>query len=88
MTTTFTAADLERAWQPIETAPKNRVILVWGRYWSDEQGWMPEPRMAQWDSLAFGGSWVVDYRYPFSVRPTHWMPLPAPPADLVQRVKE
>ncbi len=69
----------EMMWQPIETAPKDGAVIVWGRYWSDEQGWMLEPKIARWDASAFGGSWVVDHRYPFSVRPTHWMPLPPPP---------
>lgn len=74
-------------WQPIETAPKDRTILVYGK---------PEPLIidgqqlvtfhkpavysAAWDSVddAFvvsGGSWLGPF-----VTPTHWQALPAPPA--------
>lgn len=64
-------------WQKIETAPKDgTLVLLWGRYWSDEQGWM---------STAINGRWrherweVYCNSFPFGIRPTHWMPLPPPP---------
>ncbi len=63
-------------WQPIETAPKDgSVILLWGRYWSDSQGWFPAPLQGQWNR----DRWEAVWRYSFGVRPTHWMPLPEPP---------
>lgn len=76
---TFTAADLERAWQPIETARKDEletVILyspegVQVGFYSDfHRCWLTSEGKDVWDM------------------PTHWMPLPEPPADLAQRVKE
>jgi len=59
------------AWQPIETAPQDRRVMVWkeatGIYISEfEDGEWP---MHGWGRR--GGVW-----YP---RPTHWMPLPEPP---------
>jgi hypothetical protein len=71
-------------WQPIETAPKDRVILlygvhfhrrIWGRgYWfqgvpGDGEGWIAH---------SFYTEPSDDMRGCFE--PTHWMPLPAPPS--------
>ncbi len=82
-------AEQERAWQPIETAPKDGTeILVWGvtflepgahkAYWSDNRYNEPTPQMA-W---CIANSQDRDYNTADEVRsPTHWMPLPAPPQD-------
>ena len=76
-------------WQPIETAPKDwtpilvgrgRVNLGDGTY---KNGIVLE---AQWDTdergwyfCGYVGGWLqVDPEHP----PTHWQPLPAPPAAL------
>jgi hypothetical protein len=66
-------------WQPIESAPKDHsTLLLWGRYWSEGQGWFQSPLMGRWTAVrdrwecVWGGRW-------FGVRPTHWMPLPAAP---------
>jgi hypothetical protein len=63
-------------WQPIETAPKDgtRVLVAdanspWP-YGTDEG-----PHLAAWD----GYCWCIQLDGQ-SARPTHWMPLPAPPA--------
>lgn len=58
-------------WQPIETAPKDRSVLLaaWvasGPYYVREVGWWEE---------ADGGFWS----FPSEGVPTHWMPLPEPP---------
>lgn len=59
-------------WQPIETAPRDRWILVWG----------PDSnvRDAAWCNVPgkFTG-WVESLKEPLPIKPTHWMPLPAPP---------
>lgn len=71
-------------WQPIETAPRDRMILLyrpkaalWGRvtpgkYDSDTHAKRPRPFWAIW--FRIGG--VTEARqWP----PTHWMPLPDAP---------
>jgi hypothetical protein len=72
-------------WQPIETAPKDgTVILLWSRYAS-------HPTTAAWE----GDRWVcqadghsaIESQSDFGTTyrefdvPSHWRPLPAPPAD-------
>ena len=57
-------------WQPIETAPKDRPILLaaWvaaGPYYVLEVGWWEED----------GGHWA----FGSEGDPTHWMTLPSPP---------
>lgn len=59
-------------WQPIETAPKYKDILLIGSggtqvvgYWDDDDGWVCDYR----------GKGNFNY-----VDATHWMPLPNPPS--------
>ncbi len=64
-------------WQPIETAPKDGkpVLLIVKGY---------QPVVGQWDDCA--GWWYSEDNQPpedwdrLTYRPTHWMPLPAPPS--------
>lgn len=63
----------EQRWRGIKSAPGFRVpVLLIGRYptgngWSDiYHGWRN----------AGGSNWA---RWPHDFKPTHWMPLPAPP---------
>lgn len=75
-------------WQPIDTAPKTglaETILLWVPSLHGTGG----PVLAHWaygdgDGMmpAFGPSWFWWSGYDFrelQQRPTHWMPLPAPP---------
>jgi hypothetical protein len=72
----------QQEWQPIETAPKGieQVLL------------RVPTRFAKWGSaLACQGYWMSKYWVIFNadeavqrVEPTHWMPLPAPPAQALQ----
>jgi hypothetical protein len=59
-----------REWQPIETAPKDGT-QVWA--WDAERGSNP--------ALWVDGAWWITYDDAM-IHPTHWMPLPDPPAAL------
>jgi uncharacterized protein DUF551 len=61
-------------WQPIETAPTDgREVLLFARG-------LHGPR-----DVSFAvGQWSLqseDWFWAFAIRPTHWMPLPEPPAN-------
>jgi hypothetical protein len=63
-------------WQPIATAPKDGSLLLLGY---SRQGAVPD--VGQWfpcDSYGKDGGWWVSHA--LHVFPTHWMPLPDPPA--------
>jgi len=63
-------------WLSIDSAPTDGTrMLLWGRYWSDEQGYFKEPLVGQFT----GQRWEAWARVPFGCRPTHWMPLPHNP---------
>lgn len=68
-----------RDWRPIETAPKDgRVILAWSVGANDS-----EAQLMWWDGEPDDGLeayWCVNYEGKTSLDPTHWMPLPEPPA--------
>lgn len=59
-------------WQPIETAPYAKWVLVWG----------PTSIVRSAAKYQTGGRvWWSDGRA-IDVKLTHWMPLPAPPLPL------
>ena len=63
---------VERGWQPIESAPRDRCVLLW---WPTTTN---SPVIGRFDS----GIWMTDWGR-LSVphdSPTHWRPLPDPPA--------
>lgn len=64
------AAEARTAWQPIETAPVGAWVLVYGTRF---RAALPSVEPARLDE--YGWADKVGY----SVRPTHWMPLPAAP---------
>lgn len=59
------------SWQPIETAPKDGSrVLLWSKHWS-----------ASHTGQFYGNWWSSFYEIgPFHSPPTHWQPLPTPPA--------
>lgn len=60
-------------WKPIETASKDQEIILAGQ-------WNGFGQSGQWDIKI--GRWLVN-RFPHigsTGKPTHWMPLPEPPA--------
>lgn len=80
------ALALEDGWQPIETAPKDGTrVLLWIE-WSDvpvigefsHGRWRADTEhySVSCGAGCYGGS-VSSDRY---MKPTHWRPLPAPPA--------
>ena len=71
-------------WQPIETAPKNRAILVWDGKHIDHVLWEIvniNSSIGWWKVRSRGeGAEYGDYgHYPVVDKPTHWMLLPEPP---------
>ena len=72
------SAALPAAWQGIETAPLDQHVLVYWPHWSHipcvaVKRQHPRENRSYWISeVAISGD---------GVDPTHWMPLPAPPAD-------
>jgi len=82
-------------WMPIETAPKNRKVLAAYRNslgnwrivtacyhtelpWSDDAGWDSESEFAP--EAWYEESDSQDSILPTASVPTHWQPLPSPPA--------
>ncbi len=61
-------------WQPIETAPKDQAKIIAGAYigraWCVGVCWYSE----------HAGQWLVQTGNFPDKQPTHWMPLPPPPA--------
>ena len=68
-------------WQPIETAPKDgRNMLLFGRWWSDEQGRMKEPLIGQWNTAR--DRWeFANAEGRWGIRPEWWIPLPDTPSN-------
>ena len=65
-------------WQPIETAPKDEAVIV---FLTDAAHGMTI-EIAHRSSNDPDGDWYAATHDgpPIDVRPTHWMPLPEPPA--------
>lgn len=80
-------------WQPIETAPKDRSILLGAPGRSTEGHWLVPPpvylgdcggecRCPEYeDSDEKPGWWSMDGGFTEDHPPTHWRPLPAPPSS-------
>jgi hypothetical protein len=74
--------DDARGWQPIETAPRQKVILLWAVTSDDPPNW----KMATGHcALAYDPPHEIEWTWDgyrlrsWDVNPTHWMPLPEPP---------
>ena len=66
-------------WQGIESAPRDgKAVLLWV---PADDGWDAYVASGWYESGAFDRRWyaAVDEN-PLSPQPTHWMPLPTPPA--------
>lgn len=69
-------------WQPIETAPRDKHLLLYGTQLPCEGINMAGPVhfTGYWDAIdeawcSTGSTWTGPF-----YEPTHWMPLPRPPA--------
>lgn len=94
----------QQGWMPIETAPKGQpktftkelilLLLPDGRvvtgcpYWKDNYSPQREGGGCDVISTTFGGYLEVEYSALIPQYPTHWMPLPAPPAHLQSQKQE
>jgi len=76
-------AELEAAWQPIETAPKDGNSILVGSPPDEDTDWPGIVDKCYWDGDHNGGAWVLDGEgSAYSRAPciyTVWMPLPKPP---------
>lgn len=79
--------ELLPVWQPIETAPVNKTLMLGfkneqGNWRSTRGCWMDEVEIASWEHDESPVGW---YETPtegeecFYIEPTHWMPLPKDP---------
>jgi hypothetical protein len=69
-------------WQPIETAPVNTDVLIWDSWdvcmaRKGKKGWLAMG--CDGPAIKSQGDTWTDYQEPGF--PTHWMPLPLPPAE-------
>lgn len=72
----YAAPSAPEGWQPIETAPKGPEILLFEQ--CDE---MPATWVGRWFDPDFDdGYWTDTFDLKVAGHPTHWRPLPAPPA--------
>ena len=71
------------AWQPIETAPKMKNILMWAATDISDFGEIRNWKIATgyWSTGHDAWIWDGSALKTFDVKPTHWMPLPDPPLD-------
>lgn len=61
----------EQQWQPIETAPRDETeVLLYAA-----AGVFSDTGLGYWDGKMWSCGWNKEFR-----NPTHWMPLPTPPA--------
>ncbi len=69
-------------WQPIETAPKMKTLLLFAVTDIDEAGAVKNWKMATgfWHTGHEAWEWEGNILAAWEVAPTHWQPLPAPPA--------
>ena len=81
-------ADSEANWLPIETAPRDETRVLVG--WADDGHSVViafyGPKYSA-HGVNYGNSWGhgIGWQHQFHKPPTHWMPLPDPPAPDSQK---
>lgn len=84
-------------WQPIESAPRDGTHILIRIEWEPEfdYGWPAGQKLSVFEALFHDGDWITvisdnDFGVasdpsftatPARLLPTHWQPLPLPPAD-------
>lgn len=69
-------------WQPIETAPKDKnVLMAWRPVDAEKRPWHVEVVIACVSSYYEGSIWTGGMYQPVS-HVSHWMPLPEPPKEV------
>ena len=83
-TDTAMSAAYPNGWQPIETAPRDQALILFGSQRPHDMVFMAGPSVfaGYWDIIdgawcATGSTWAGPF-----YDPTHWMPLPPPPEAL------
>ena len=67
-------------WQPIETAPKDGLILMSFYYTNDTFPTEQFTQITYWSDSEKGWDGIATSIRLGAITPTHWMPLPKPPA--------
>ena len=75
--TELAALKAENEWQPIETAPKDGTVFLGYKRGQFRECY--KVTRDDCDMWCFGGTSGADDLFP-NIKPTHWMPLPKPPA--------
>ena len=72
-------------WRSMESAPKDGTpVLLFGRYWSDGQGWMNHEMVGQHTEIfpPHSPCWIVwGPTGSFAIRPTAWKSMTPPPGS-------
>lgn len=71
-------------WQPIETAPKDTMILAWGDSWHwsrVEKAFLHSDYNGHENVICRGGEAGPPWKIGSPDAPTHWHPLPPPPSE-------
>jgi hypothetical protein len=66
-------------WQPIETAPKDGSDVLLGRTKDDGDRYEYPVRIGRWSNAV--QRWIGVTANGRITQPSHWMPLPPPPAN-------
>lgn len=65
-------------WEPIETAPDNEWVLIYPSFYKGQTCEVSK------QSKSFSNKWLLRDDGRYRLRPTHWQPLPKPPANLTK----
>lgn len=78
-------AEGERAWQPIETAPRDGTRILLRE--TDDEMWVGHWDTSPW--VTGVGAWITleNRSDTYEIAATHWQPLPTPPAPTAEPTK-